>query len=305
MSKVTDPAAAQPGEPVVKEVSVARHPRSYRGSTYVYAVLSRRARGISIGINLNPDKVCNFDCIYCQVDRTTEPRVRRVDEARIREELLALLREARGGGLFRRPEFQSVPEPLRVVRDITFAGDGEPPSYANFKGVVEDVLAIKKAAGFADLKVILLTNATLIDRPKVKEAMRLMDRDHGEFWLKLDAGTEEYYRLIDRTTIPFAKILANILDAARERPVVLQSLFMRVRGAGPPPEEIAAYCDRVAEITSGGGRVSLIQVYTLARPPAESFVAPLSDGEIDRIAGEVRRRLPGVPVETFYHGAPA
>lgn len=292
----------RPGGP---DISVTLHPRSYRGSTYVYPVLSRRARGVSIGINLNPDKICNFDCIYCQVDRTTEPRVRRVDEEALRRELVALLRETQSGDLFERPEFRSVPEPLRVVRDITFAGDGEPPSYANFKGVVEDVLAIKKAAGFPDLKVILLTNATLIDRPKVKEAMRLMDGDHGEFWLKLDAGTEEYYRLVDRTTIPLAKVLANILEAARERPVVLQSLFMKVRGRGPAPDEIAAYCDRVSEIVSGGGRLSLIQVYTVARPPAESYVAPLADTEVDQIADAVRRRVPAVPVETFYSSGPA
>lgn len=280
------------------------HPRTYRGSTYVYPVLSRRARGISIGINLNPDKVCNFDCIYCQVDRTTEPTLRRVDEEVLRRELAALLREAKDGGLFERPEFRTVPESLRVVRDITFAGDGEPPSYANFRGVVEDVLAIKKAAGFPDLKVILLTNATLIDRPRVKEALRLLDQDHGELWLKLDAGTEEYYRLIDRTTIPFAKVLANILEAARERPVVLQSLFMKVRGQGPAPEEIEAFCDRVSEILSGGGRVSLIQVYTVARPPAETYVVPLSDGEVDRIAEAVRRRVLAIPVETFYSSGP-
>ena len=281
------------------------HPRTYRGSTYVYPVLSRRARGISIGINLNPDKVCNFDCIYCQVDRTTEPTLRRVDEEVLRRELAALLREAKDGGLFERPEFRTVPETLRVVRDITFAGDGEPPSYSNFKGVVEDVLAIKKTAGFEDLKVILLTNATLIDRPRVKEALRLLDQDHGELWLKLDAGTEEYYRLIDRTTIPFEKVLANILEAARERPVVLQSLFMKVRGQGPAPEEIEAFCDRVAEILSGGGRVSLIQVYTVARPPAETYVAPLADAEVDRIAEAVRRRVPTIPVETFYSAGPA
>ena len=280
------------------------HPRTYRGSTYVYPVLSRRARGISIGINLNPDKVCNFDCIYCQVDRTTEPTLRRVDEEVLRRELAALLREAKEGGLFERPEFRTVPETLRVVRDITFAGDGEPPSYSNFKGVVEDVLAIKKAAGFEELKVILLTNATLIDRPRVKEALRLLDQDHGELWLKLDAGTEEYYRLIDRTTIPFAKVLANILEAARERPVVLQSLFMKVRGQGPALEEIEAFCDRVSEILSRGGRVSLIQVYTVARPPAETYVAPLADAEVDRIAEAVRRRVPAIPVETFYSAGP-
>jgi wyosine [tRNA(Phe)-imidazoG37] synthetase (radical SAM superfamily) len=185
------------------------------------------------------------------------------------------------------------------VRDITFAGDGEPPSYPNFKGVVEDVLRIKREAGFAGLKVILLTNATLIDRPRVKEAMRLMDRDHGELWLKLDAGTEEYYRLVDRTTIPFAKVLANILEAARTRPVVLQSLFMRVSGSGPTSREIAAFCDRVLEILAGGGRISLVQVYTIARPPAETYVAPLPDEDLDALAAEVRRRVP-VPVETFY-----
>ena len=147
--------------------------------------------------------------------------------------------------------------------------------------------------------MILLTNATLIDRDKVKEAMRLMDQDHGEFWLKLDAGTEEYYRLVDRTSIPFSKVVANIRDAARLRPVVLQSLFMRVRGEGPSSAEIAAFCDRVREILSGGG-VSLIQVYTVARRPAEPYVAPLPDDDLDRIAAEVRRRVPSVPVETFY-----
>ena len=300
MFQDSDGAADRPQGPDSPGVSVARHPRTYRGSLYVYPVLSRRARGISIGINLNPDKVCNFDCIYCQVDRTTPLEVSRVDEARLRSELEAILREANSGALFDRPEFRAVPEPFRAVRDITFAGDGEPPSYPNFRGVVEDVLRIKNAAGFPDLKVVLLTNATLIDRPRIKEAMRLMDADHGEFWLKLDAGTEEYYRLVDRTTISFKKVLANILEAARARPVVLQSLFMKVRGAGPPAREIAAFCDRVQEILSGGGRVSLIQVYTVARPPAESYVAPLDDDDLDRIAAEVRRRLPSVPVETFY-----
>src|SRR5262245_60197826 len=302
MPKDGEPAKKESGAPDPRAMSVARHPRVYRENRYVYPVLSRRARGISIGVNLNPDKVCNFDCIYCQVDRTTPPKVRRVDESRLKEELQRILHEAKSGALFERPEFRALPDGVRVVRDITFAGDGEPPSYPHFKRVVEDVLAIKKAAGFLDLKVILLTNATLIDRPQVKEAMRLMDREHGEFWLKLDAGTEEYYRLVDRTTIPLARVLANILEAARVRPVVLQSLFMRVRGEGPPPGEIDAFCDRVRHILAGGGSISLIQVYTVARVPAEPYVSAIPDDELDGIAARVRRRVPEVPVETFYGG---
>ena len=285
--------------------SVSRHARKYRENRYVYPVLSRRARGISIGINLNPDKICNWDCIYCQVDRTTPPAVRRVDEAILARELRAMLADAGSGALFERPEFRGVPEGFRVVRDITFAGDGEPPSYPNFLGVVRETLRIKQEAGFHDLKVVLLTNATLLDRPQVKEAMRLMEADHGEFWLKLDAGTEEYYRLIDRTSIPFSKVLGNILVAARARPIVLQSLFMKVEGAGPSPGELSAYCDRVGEILERGGRVKLIQVYTVARPPAESYVSPLEDAEVEALAAEVRRRLPSVPVETFYSHGPS
>ncbi|HEU4403065.1 MAG TPA: radical SAM protein [Candidatus Polarisedimenticolia bacterium] len=282
------------------ELSLRRHSRSYRENLYVYPVLSRRARGISIGINLNPDKVCNWDCIYCQVDRRTPPSVRQVDEARLREELRAMLEEVKSGALYERPEFRGLARELREVRDITFAGDGEPSSYPNFVGVVRDTLRLKAELGLDGLKVIVLSNATLLDRPKVREALRLLDAGPGELWLKLDAGTKEYYRLIDRTTISFAKVLANILETARVRPVVLQSLFMKVNGAGPPAEEIAAYCDRVREILDGGGRVSLIQVYTVARPPAESYVTPLEDMEVDALAGEVRKRLPGIAVETFY-----
>jgi wyosine [tRNA(Phe)-imidazoG37] synthetase (radical SAM superfamily) len=296
MPETDSPAGAPP-------LTVARHARVYHENLYVYPVLSRRARGISIGINLNPDTVCNFDCIYCQVDRVNPPKTRDVDEGRLYAELRATLRAARDGSLFERPEFAEVPPALRVVRDITFAGDGEPPSYPNFDGVVRQTLGIKQEEGFPALKVVLLTNATLIDRPRVREAMRLMDADHGEFWLKLDAGTEPYYRLVDRTTIPFARVLRNILEAARLRPVVLQSLFMKIDGAGPSAGEISAYGGRVRDILAGGGRISLIQVYTVARDPAEAKVTPLADAEVDALAAEVRRLVgPGVPVEPFYSG---
>ena len=299
----TDRSDGAPGAARAAErLRTDRHDRLYRDNRFVYPVWSRRARGISIGINLNPDKVCNFDCVYCQVDRATPPEVRTVDEARLGEELRAVLRHGRDGSLLLRPEFASVPEAQRVLRDITFAGDGEPPSYPNFPGVVRDVIRIKREEGLPALPIILLTNATLIDRPRPREAMRLIDEDGGQFWLKLDAGTEPYYRMIERTTIPFRKVLDNILEAARLRPVVLQSLFMKVRGEGPPPEEIQAFVDRVAEILAGGGRISLVQVYTVARPPAESWVTPLADHEVDAIAASIRARIPGLAVETYYSG---
>jgi len=281
---------------------IDRHPRLYRDNRYVYPVLSRRAHGISIGINLNPDKVCNFDCIYCQVDRTTPAVVKDVDEARLYDELRDTLRQAGSGALFEREEFKALGPPEREIRDVTFAGDGEPPSYPNFTGVVRETIRIKKEEGFATLPINLLTNATLIDRPRVQEGMRLIDADGGAHWLKLDAGTEEYYRLVERTTIPFARVLENIAAAARVRPVVIQALFLRLSGEGPSAAEIDAWCGRLEAIVKQGGAIRLVQVYTVARPPAESYVTPLADGAVDAIAAEARRRLPGVAVESFYSG---
>jgi len=281
---------------------IDRHPRLYRDNRYVYPVLSRRAHGISIGINLNPDKICNFDCIYCQVDRTTPPVVRDVDEARLYDELKDTLRQAKSGALFEREEFRGLGSKEREIRDVTFAGDGEPPSYPNFSGVVRETIRIKKEEGFEALPINLLTNATLIDRPRVQEAMRLIDADGGAHWLKLDAGTEEYYGLVERTTIPFARVLENIAAAARVRPVVIQSLFLRLREAAPTAAEIDAWCGRLETIVKEGGAIRLVQVYTVARPPAESYVTPLSDQEVDGIAAAARRRLPGIAVEAFYSG---
>ena len=63
------------------------HPRLFQGNKFVYPVLSRRSRGISVGVNLNPDKVCNFDCIYCQVDRRSEAETRFVATDRLLGEL--------------------------------------------------------------------------------------------------------------------------------------------------------------------------------------------------------------------------
>jgi hypothetical protein len=147
---------------------------------------------------------------------------------------------------------------------------------------------------------VIITNATMFHRPKVREALELVGRHNGEIWAKLDAGTEEYYRLVDLTTIPFQQVLNNIVDVARSHPVVIQSLFMRIRGIGPDKNEITAYCSRLREIVTRGGKINLVQVCTVARHPAQPYVSPLSNGEVDGIT-EAVRRIP-LPVLPFYSG---
>src|SRR5215813_8926342 len=86
--------------PLTTSLVVRDHRRTFEDNLYVYAVVSRRSKGVSIGINLNPDKICNFDCVYCQVDRKTPPLVRDVEVPRLLEELEDMIELVESGGLF-------------------------------------------------------------------------------------------------------------------------------------------------------------------------------------------------------------
>lgn len=286
--------------PARKSLLVHRdHRRTFVDNLYVYAVVSRRSKGVSIGLNLNPDKVCNFDCVYCQVDRKTPPVVREVDVTRLLEELEEMHELVRSGELFGMERFQATPPPLRRLNDIAFSGDGEPTTCPDFLPIVQAVAELKRRRGLAEAKLVLITNATRFHHPRVCEALAVLDANNGEIWAKLEAGTEEYYRLVDRTTISFQRVLDNITEAARVRPIVIQALFLRLHGQPPPAAELEAFADRLHEITHAGGRIKLVQVYTVAREPAETFVEPLSNAEVDHIVDLVHRRA-GLAAEAFY-----
>lgn len=288
----------RPAQPEASTSFFSRHPRNWRENLYVYPVISRRSGGLSIGINLNPDKACNFDCVYCQVDRTVPPVVRRVDLERLEGELEGMVRLAADGSLFREPEFADVPGRFRRITDIAFSGDGEPTTSPQFPAAVRMAAAARERFDLEQTKLVLITDAAYLTRPRVREALAVMDASNGEIWAKLDAGTTEYYELINRPNVPLATILENILDAARERPIVIQSLWMRVRGEPPPVGEVDAFARRLREITDGGGRIRLVQVYTIARRTAEPWVTPLSDAALHDIAAHVRA-VAGLHAEVF------
>ena len=276
-----------------------RHPRRFEENRFVYPVLSRRSEGISIGVNLNPDKICNFDCIYCQVDRTTQSETQFVETRQLLEELEDTLRLVAGGALFEHPQFKSTPSELRRLNDIAFSGDGEPTTYRNFDEIIGACAEVKRRLGLDAVKMVLITNASMFHRPHVQRGLEILDQNNGEIWVKLEAGTEEYFKLVDRTPIPFQQILDNITAAAKVRPLVIQALFMRVRGEPPTQAELEAFCDRLNEITASGGKLKLIQIYTVARQPTESYVAPLTDAEVDAIVELVERRT-GLAAKAYY-----
>ena len=180
-------------------------------------------------MNLNVDKVCNFDCVYCQVDRTELGQKEFVEIPRLVEEMEAMLELVVSGRIYEEPQLAATPTSLRRLNDIALSGDGEPTSYRNFDQIAQSFAAVRRR-GPADLKLVLITNASMFHRPRVRRGLEILDANQGEIWAKLDVGTEAYYRRIVRSPIPFSRILDNLREAARVRPIVIQSLFCGSRG---------------------------------------------------------------------------
>lgn len=268
---------------MTRSLSFVDHGRDLEQNRYIYAVLSRRARGLSVGVNLNPDKVCNFDCPYCQVDRTSPGGSAEIEVPVLVAELDDLLGRVQEGTLWQHPRFATAAPGLRRLVDIAFAGDGEPTSPKEFAAAAQAVRELRDRRGL-EVPLRLITNATLLDRPRVKAALPFFD----ELWCKLDAGTEGHFHKVDGTKIPFRKILDNLLATARERPIVVQSMFLSWEGVGPEEAEVEAYVERLREIVEGGGRIDLVQIYTVARRPADPRAGSLSDERLEEIATGVR-----------------
>jgi wyosine [tRNA(Phe)-imidazoG37] synthetase (radical SAM superfamily) len=278
-----------------------RHPRHFRGSQLVYPVVSRRSGGLSVGVNLNPDQRCNFNCLYCQVHREHPADVKTVPFSLeiLETELEQMLSQVVRGEIYQYDPFDQTPVELRRLNDIALSGDGEPTAVEHFAAACRLCARVKDDLKLGQVKLVLLTNASLLHRPDVQEGLQVLDRHQGEIWAKLDAGTPEYFRLVNQTKVSFAQILDNLLRTAQVRPLVIQSLFLRLDGARTPPGEVAAYVDQLAAIVAGGGRIALVQLHTIARPPRDRCVSSLSDAELDDIAREVRQGL-NVPVRTYY-----
>ncbi len=270
------------------------HPRTWREFKYCYPVVSRRSRGLSLGVNLNPDKACNFDCAYCSVDRRVAPLVTSVDEAELERELASLLAMAASGAIWTEEPFDRTPEPLRRLNDVAFSGDGEPTSYGGFPRMLE--LAARLIAG-SGARIVVITNATLFGKAGVREALLgLSARD--EVWAKLDAGSEDWYRAVDRSDVPLARVLGNLRDLGRQRPLVIQALWCRLHGQAPPAHELDAWADRLRWLLDEGATIDRVQVYTTARETAEAWATALTSAELEGIAE--RARLLGLTAEV--HG---
>lgn len=271
--------------------------RNFLNNRFVYVVVSPRAHGLSVGVNMNPDRRCNFDCVYCEVNRSSPPHDSQLDVGVMVQELDRTLGLALDGHLHTLPGFQSLPPDLLQLRHVALSGDGEPTLCPNFCEAVEAIVHLRALSKYPFFKIVLTSNATCLDHPGVQAGLHTLT-PQDEMWLKLDAGTRGYFNRIDRSTVPFEKVLENILKLGRQRPIVIQSLFARFNGEEPPSQEIDQFVERLRELQEAGARISLVQIYSAMRPTMHPECGHLPLKTLSRIVHTVHAGT-GLQVEVY------
>ena len=276
------------------------HPREYANFTYAYPVVSRRSGGVSIGVNLNLDKICNFNCPYCQVDRTTSGKEQVIDLPRIREEVEMLLCSVDDQNVCQLPLFDSLPDADKKLCDVALSGDGEPTMVPEFADACALLHEIQGEHTRLDFKLVLITNATLLDRPRVQAGIEALLARRGEVWAKLDAGTEAWYQRVNTSRVSLDRIESNLVELGRKYPFKVQSFFCRIGDEGWNEAEIEAYLRRLERIRDSGARILEVQLYTLARQPSDAHVKAVDFSFLE--AMHVKIDVLGIPARIYASG---
>ena len=221
----------------------------------VYGPVPSRRLGRSLGVDLVPLKTCTYDCVYCQLGRTTRKTVRRqrwVDPSDVVAQVRARL--------------ESEPDV------IALAGSGEPTLHA---GIGDVIAGVKR---LTNVPVAVITNGSLLGRPAVRRGLAAADI----VLPSLDAPGDGLFQLVNRPhkALRFADVLGEMIAFRQGYRGQMWLEVMLLAGVTGMVAEV----ERLAELAA---RISpdRIQLNTAVRPPAESFVAPVAEGSLQEFAG--------------------
>jgi wyosine [tRNA(Phe)-imidazoG37] synthetase (radical SAM superfamily) len=250
----------------VEELTKANHDRNVIGYRYVYPVVSRRAGGVSIGINLNYNNACNWRCVYCQVPDLKRGSAPILDLMNLETELRSFTNELICGDFLDR----HVPETSRVLKDFAISGNGEPTSSPQFTEAIEIIGRIRAShPRLETLPIVLITNGSLADRKPVQTAMARLAELGGNIWFKLDRGSDDGLRRTNNITTHVARHISRLETVARVCPTWVQSCWFRRDGSDPSLVETEAFLDVIAQLNARNVPIRGVQLYTLARQPLQ------------------------------------
>jgi wyosine [tRNA(Phe)-imidazoG37] synthetase (radical SAM superfamily) len=269
------------------KLTTGDHDRDKAGLRYVYPVVSRRAQGVSIGINLNPNNACNWRCVYCQVPGLVRGAAPELDLALLERELGSMLDLATTAEWMER----HVPEGSRRLNDIALSGNGEPTSSEQLEevlGIVERVLAARGLLG--RLRVILITNGSLALLPRAQSALRKLAAIGGEAWFKLDAATNEARRAMNDTRMDEERVLESLVACARIVPTFVQTMALDYHGPSLDGDEERAYLQLLLTAAKRGAELRGVLLYGYARAshqPEGPELRALPAEALDALGGRI------------------
>lgn len=269
-----------------KQLTTTDHNRDVLGMKYIYPVISRRAGGVSVGINLNVNNACNWRCIYCNVPNLTRGTPPPIELDVLERELRAFLTDVLHGDFM----LQHVHEKDRQLKDIAFSGNGEPTSAKEFPQVLTLVETVLRDFGLlGNIKVRLITNGSLIDKPSVLESLKHLAKCNGEVWFKVDAGTKEGMVRINDVTLNPQSQLQRLKSCAAVCPTFIQTCMFALDGEPPSEADIMAY---LALISEAKEVVQGVHLYGLARRSEQIEVNRLTrlpPEQLEAIAERIRQ----------------
>jgi len=265
-------------------LSTTNHDRDIAGLKYVYPVLSRRAGGLSIGINFNTNNACNWRCIYCQVPNLKRGAAPDLDFQLLEEELRFFLNDVLHGDFYTR---FNVEAENRVIKDIAISGNGEPTSVKNFSDSINLIGVIATEFDiFPKSRFVLITNGSLIHQLKVRKGLQIFNTFGGEVWFKFDSATMEGRGVFNNITQSVKSAVENIRISSGLCKTKIQTCLFDFAGKGFSETERKAYLEVLQNIKSTT-TVDEVMLYTLARPsmqPEAKNLKALSPDVLNKFA---------------------
>ena len=266
-------------------LSIHDHSRELSGLKYIYSVISRRAGGLSIGVNLNVNNACNWQCIYCEIPNLSRGTPPPIELDLLEQELRFFLNEIiHGDYMEKNVSFED-----RHLKDIAFSGNGEPTSAEEFPAVISIVKKLLEEFNLLHkIKIRLITNGSLMHQASVIKSVEMLKEMNGEVWFKVDAATEESIRTINQVNLKPHQILERLKNSANVCPTFVQTCIFSIDGKGPSKKDINAYVTLINEVKSN---IQGVHLYGLARPslqPQAKNLARIDEEVLQDIAKELR-----------------
>ncbi len=264
----------------------ADHSRKTDRFAYVYPVISRRAAGLSLGVNLNPDGGCNYKCAYCQVPRhVLDRKAVKPEVEKVLAELDALYEMVVSGEIWSAPPFQATEQCLRVIRDISISGDGEPSTHPDFAELLPELLL---RARRWNLSLQVISNGKGLQRDAVRHSLAAFKPGRDRVWLKADSWCDEDVKNIYRLSVPYAKIYKKMELIMASCPCWLQICLFRRDGQTLSRVPAAEIGKQISAWQKQFPLLEMVQAYTLARQSWVEGVEALTDEELLAWAEEFR-----------------